>query len=500
MFLLFPQQVFAFVLLVSIFCFTTKAASLDDATLEALSQIPPCALQCMTENLPAISCALLDIECQCNSKNSTKILEPCLKKQCSYDQIFATLRVQASLCDMPHDNLSNLLRIVAYVSGIVSIIVVAMRFASRYVGGNKLWYDDWLHLAAVILVIPLTVALLLNLEAGIGHHIWDLTYPRVVAIGKWSYIETILWGVEMLLIKYSILCLYIRIFPNLWLKRVIFAFMAFTALFTLPLLFLAAFQCIPVYAIWDLQEQGTAKCIDYIAVLRLTVVYEIIAETMLFSIPIPTVWKLQMKTSKKIQLLVFFSLGICVIIASIVRLPFLSGVVDTIDPTYTVTGTGITGYTSSAVAHVCAAVPTIRNLIRYCQNGFKMPINDPSSYASGPSTYNSTSKQSYKSFQDKKNSFVTAQQRRKSSVRDAKDPYRLSAIIDAEDDGPVVELRTMDSPAHAHALNDEERVGQEGKIRWTQGVEEKLSTISSESSSPGLEDSASQKSILHQHS
>ena len=118
------------------------------------------------------------------------------------------------------------------------------------------------------------------------------------------------WGVELLLIKYSILCLYIRIFPNLWLKRAIYAFMVFTALFTVPLIFLAAFQCIPVHAIWDLQEQETAKCIDYIAVLRLTVAYEIIAETILFSLPIPIVWKLQMQTTKKIQLLVFFSLGI----------------------------------------------------------------------------------------------------------------------------------------------------------------------------------------------
>jgi hypothetical protein len=82
--------------------------------------------------------------------------------------------------------------------------------------------------------------------------------------------------------------------------------MAFTALFTLPLLGLAAFQCIPVRAIWDLQ----AKCIDYIAVLRLTVVYEIIAETVLFSLPVPIVLKLQMKTAKKVQLIIFFSLGV----------------------------------------------------------------------------------------------------------------------------------------------------------------------------------------------
>jgi hypothetical protein len=41
---------------------------------------------------------------------------------------------------------------VAYVSGIIPIIVIVMRFGSRYVGGNKLWWDDWLHLIAVVSV------------------------------------------------------------------------------------------------------------------------------------------------------------------------------------------------------------------------------------------------------------------------------------------------------------------------------------------------------------
>jgi hypothetical protein len=125
-----------------------------------------------------------------------------------------------------------------------------------------------------------------------------------------AYIATILWGFELLLVKYSILCLYLRIFPNVWLKRAVFAFMAFTACFTLPLIGLATFQCTPIRAIWDLKEQGTAKCVNYIAVLRLTVVYEIFAEIVLFSLPIPIVLKLQMKASKKIQLMVFFGLGI----------------------------------------------------------------------------------------------------------------------------------------------------------------------------------------------
>jgi hypothetical protein len=167
----------------------------------------------------------------------------------------------------------------------------------------------------------MTAALLMNVEAGIGHHVWDLSYDNVVAVGRWStyqatnltrstltygpaYIATIFWGFELLILKFSILCLYLRIFPNLWLKRAVYAFMAFSACFTLPLLGLAAFQCVPIHA------KQTAKCVDWIAVLRLTVVYEIIAEVVLFSLPIPIVVKLQMKTAKKIQLMIFFSLGV----------------------------------------------------------------------------------------------------------------------------------------------------------------------------------------------
>jgi hypothetical protein len=125
-----------------------------------------------------------------------------------------------------------------------------------------------------------------------------------------AYIATMFWGFDLLLLKYSILCLYLRIFPNVWLQRAIYVFMAFTACFTLPLTGMAAFQCIPISAIWDLAARPNAKCIDWIAVLRLTVVSEIIIEIVLFSLPVPIVWSLQMKTFKKVQLIIFFGLGI----------------------------------------------------------------------------------------------------------------------------------------------------------------------------------------------
>jgi hypothetical protein len=170
----------AYVLLASVFCFTANA----DTTTDALAQIPACGvrtlshwrrtwltvlqLQCIITNLPKIGCDLLDTECQCTSKNSTKILQPCLERMCTYDETFsmfvfipasasgianivaAILRAQAAICNRPHDSLSIHIKVTAYVTGIIPIVVIIMRFTSRYLGGNKIWWDDWLHLASVV--------------------------------------------------------------------------------------------------------------------------------------------------------------------------------------------------------------------------------------------------------------------------------------------------------------------------------------------------------------
>lgn len=125
-------------------------------------------LQCIAENAPAIGCGLVDIECQCTSTNSTKILQPCLFEKCTFDETFGTfteaptaditnidsaiLRVQASLCNRPHDSLAIYIRVTAYVTGIIPIIAVTMRFLSRHLGGNAFWWDDWLHLISAVSV------------------------------------------------------------------------------------------------------------------------------------------------------------------------------------------------------------------------------------------------------------------------------------------------------------------------------------------------------------
>jgi hypothetical protein len=139
-----------------------------------------------------------------------------------------------------------------------------------------------------------------------------------------------------------------------------------------------------------------------------------------------------------------------VIAVSIVRVPFLPGVVDTTDPSYTVAPTSVIGFACSGVSHVCAAVPTVKAFFRFCKNGFKHESKSSSSYATKESNYDS-SKQSYKSLQDSKgnavnprNTIGSAGQLRKRPSRDA---FGLSSPANVEGNGGFMELGAVRTPA-----------------------------------------------------
>jgi hypothetical protein len=155
------------------------------------------------------------------------------------------------------------------------------------------------------------------------------------------------------------------------------------------------------------------------------------------------------------------------------------------DQSYTVTGTSITGFAASGVGHICATVPTVQALIRFCQNGFK-PVSQSSSSYSKNSSYNSTTKRSYRTLEGKKSNSSypddtsgAAQQRSKSGSSDPMDPFGVSSIADTEENVGIIELRPV-QPSHKE-----------------QAKEQPL-TVIREISGPRLEDSASDKAILHE--
>lgn len=64
--------------------------------------------------------------------------------------VLEILHIQAAMCDKPHDSRNRALELNAWITGAFPILAILMRFASRYLGGNNYWWDDWVHLASVV--------------------------------------------------------------------------------------------------------------------------------------------------------------------------------------------------------------------------------------------------------------------------------------------------------------------------------------------------------------
>ena len=161
---------------------------------------------------------------------------------------------------------------------------------------------------------------------------------------------------------------------------------------------------------------------------------------------------------------------------SIARVPFLKGVVDQTDQTYTVVGTSMSTFIASGLGHFCAAVPTVPALIRFVRNGFKNKTQTSSTYGRSGRSYESGKKKSYKSLDDKKSAgtnysgdtLKVSKQRTKDG---AKDPYRLStqSFTTFECDGDDVENDRFIELQPVETFVSERNCGQAGESQGHHG-------------------------------
>ena len=129
-----------------------------------------------------------------------------------------------------------------------------------------------------------------------------------------EYSFEILWAVSLCAIKISILLFYRRLFPraNTSTKWCIcyWALLALTVALCLISVFASAFQCTPYDYPWTFGNPNLKwHCIDFTALARFTSSGNVVTDVLILCLPIPIVWNLQLKRSKKFGLMGLFLLG-----------------------------------------------------------------------------------------------------------------------------------------------------------------------------------------------
>jgi hypothetical protein len=113
------------------------------------------------------------------------------------------------------------------------------------------------------------------------------------------------------MIKISLICFILRVFPDKNFRRICYAIEVLVVAYGISFTTATALQCWPARYAWKQiysDEQGTCNNIHLQA--WLAAVFNIVLDVILLALPLGSLWKLNMGLKKKLMVMAMFSLGI----------------------------------------------------------------------------------------------------------------------------------------------------------------------------------------------
>ena len=169
------------------------------------------------------------------------------------------------------------------------------------------WYDDYMALAALPFALALNGITIYWASIGLGKHI-DSAPMDTASQFFTLWITTFFYTTSLAAVKISVLLFYGRVFRS----STAFKFALWTTAFLVVAWWMAidvfnVIQCQPVSKSWYRDSPGT--CVELRTVLLSTATPNVVTDTLLLVLPLPTLWRLPIATSRRMMLSVVFMLG-----------------------------------------------------------------------------------------------------------------------------------------------------------------------------------------------
>ncbi|KAH8694199.1 hypothetical protein BGW36DRAFT_463777 [Talaromyces proteolyticus] len=243
--------------------------------------------------------------------------------------------------------------------GCIAYFAVGLRFYARNMVKFGVGLDDLAILAALIVFTGFFIGFALGTQWGLGKHAIRVTNGESLA--KSNISDEVTYTVAIAFVKYSILLLYSRIFPSKGLRIAIITTAVFITAWACSSIFGSIFQCVPIRSQWDPSVQG--KCINYGNFVLAIGIINIISDFVILVLPIPVIWSLNMKKTKKLLTIFTLVAGSFACVVSIVRLAYAQSVGSTVDASWDDVGGGILSCVEICIGILAACVPTYRPIL-----------------------------------------------------------------------------------------------------------------------------------------
>ncbi|CAG8893019.1 unnamed protein product [Penicillium egyptiacum] len=230
---------------------------------------------------------------------------------------------------------------------VLAVITVGLRFYTRLrVQGQRIAADDWMIVGALLAVTACFALIVIAVEL-----------MRVL------FAFVVLYVLTVPLIKLSVLLFYRRIFGMtypIWFC----VFLTIGYFLSGTIAFLAC--CRPVSYFWtQFEERSGGKCVFNLYPFYIShAAINVATDGIILLVPIPIVWKLQMRWTQKLMLSGIFLVGGFVLIASLIRIYYITFLRTSADYTWVMGKFFVWSSVEPCIGILCACLPTLHPLLR----------------------------------------------------------------------------------------------------------------------------------------
>jgi hypothetical protein len=189
----------------------------------------------------------------------------------------------------------------------LAFLCVCLRLLSRYERKQALWWDDYMILFSMAWNLIVDTFIFLMCRAGMGLHVEEVGMNGAVRMAKFLLVAEILYVYNLVWTKISFLLMYYRIFHFPYFKFWAYLIGAFVIAWVITITFIFIFICVPVQKLWYPDIPG--RCVNQVGTWIANAASTILTDLAILILPIPQIWKLQLKKFEKTALTFTFCLG-----------------------------------------------------------------------------------------------------------------------------------------------------------------------------------------------
>ncbi|KAK2071666.1 hypothetical protein P8C59_006072 [Phyllachora maydis] len=245
----------------------------------------------------------------------------------------------------------------------LSSIFVLLRLATRIqLKRTSFKADDYVIITAWIFSLGFSIDVCMQTRYGLGKHLHDLPANTDFARSlELFYFGEVIYYTCVCLTKISILFLYMQLSPAYTFRCLVWGMMVFVGLTALGCTVAGLFQCDPIRKAWLTDLPGT--CFNQTALFVSNAALNIAQDVIIYFLPVPMLWKLQLPLKQRVALILVFALGGFVVVTGIMRLQSLKFASVSSDPTWDNYGAAIWSCIEQNVGIMCACLVHFKSLI-----------------------------------------------------------------------------------------------------------------------------------------